>query len=253
MRLLIPKENAIKILQNRISELDNYNFNVEAWKERTVLDLKEIFPPGSTQFIKIQFLRFDTYVSSEKLKVFEEAKRTAKEILNSYILFIEEHSRVAEDRKVVREKDFEEKYSDLMKDRNEIVTEYNALIKSYEEQLETDSELLDQIENLRTQIESIRRDTIQIDNVSLLKLSKAFFNLPIWQIVATFSVVVAIVIGSFELGKLYQGNSDNNQLFDYKMEITKLKDEKSIDTKTIKAMDDELKRLRNGVDSLQVK
>jgi len=65
MRLLIPKEKAIKILQDRILGLDEYNFNSEAWKERTVLDLKEIFPPGSTQYIKIQFLNFGNYSVSK--------------------------------------------------------------------------------------------------------------------------------------------------------------------------------------------
>ena len=52
MRLLIDKNKAIQILKDRIADIDSFNFNPEAWKERSVLDLKEIFPVGSTPFTK---------------------------------------------------------------------------------------------------------------------------------------------------------------------------------------------------------
>lgn len=253
MRLLIPKEKAIQILQDRISELNVFDFNAEAWKERTVLDLKEIFPIGSTQYLKIQFLRFDTYVVADRHKVMAETKKTAEQVLKSYIEFINEYSKVAEERKVIKEKDFETKYYDLLKERNEIVTDYNAFLKNYEEQLDTNSELLDQIEGLNNQIETIRRDTIQIDNVSFTKLSKAFFNLPIWQIVATFSVIIAIIAGVFGLGSIYQKNEDNNQIFDFKTEIKTLKDEKEINIKTLSDKEKELNKMKSVIDSLTIK
>jgi hypothetical protein len=253
MKLLIPKDKAIQILQDRISGLYAYDFNAEAWKERTVLDLKEIFPLGSTQYLKIQFLRFDTYIVADKHKVILEAQKTAEQVLKSYIEFINEYSKVAEERKVIKEKDFEAKYYELLKERNEIVTDYNGLIKNHEEQLDTNSELLDQAENLNNQIETIRRDTIQIDSVSLNKLSKAFFNLPIWQIVTTLSVITAIIIGAFGLGSVYQKNEDNNQIFDYKTEIENLKDEKETNNKTLSDKDLELKKMKTLVDSLTIK
>jgi len=103
MKLPIPKEKAIQIIQDRISGLNAYDFNAEAWKERTVLDLKEIFPIGSTQYLKIQFLRFDTYVVADKNKVVLEAKKTAEQVLKSYIEFINEYSKVAEERKIIKE------------------------------------------------------------------------------------------------------------------------------------------------------
>lgn len=253
MKLLIPKDKAIQILQDRIAGIYAFDFNAEAWKERTVLDLKEIFPLGSTQYLKIQFLRFDTYVVADKQKVMLEAQKTAEQVLKSYIEFINEYSKVAEERKVIKEKDFETKYYDLLKERNEIVTDYNGLIKNYEEQLDTNSELLDQTENLNNQIETIRRDTIQIDNVSFSKLSSAFFNLPIWQIVTTFSVIIAIIIGVFGLGSIYQKNEANNQIFDFKTEIKTLKDEKEINKKTLYDKDKELKEMKSLVDSLTTK
>ena len=250
MKLLIPKDRAVQILQDRISGLYIYDFNAEAWKERTVLDLKEIFPLGSTQYLKIQFLRFDTFVVSDKHKVMLEAQKTAEQVLKSYIEFINEYSKVAEERKVIKEKDFDAKYYDLLKERNEVVTDYNGILKNYEEQLDINSELVDQTEDLLNQIETIRRDTIQLDNVSFSKLSKAFFNLPIWQIVTTFSVIIAIIIGVFGLGSIYQKNDDNNQMFDYKTEIKALKDEKEINNKTITENERQLNELKIRLDSL---
>lgn len=253
MKLLIPKDRAVQILQDRISGLYIYDFNAEAWKERTVLDLKEIFPLGSTQYLKIQFLRFDTFVVADKHKVMLEAQKTAEQVLKSYIEFINEYSKVAEERKVIKEKDFEAKYYDLLKERNEVVTDYNGILKNYEEQLDTNSELVDQTEDLLNQIETIRRDTIQLDNVSFSKLSKAFFNLPIWQIVTTFSVIIAIIIGVFGLGSIYQKNEDNNQMFDYKTEIKALKDEKEVNNKTLTENERQLNEMKIRLDSLTSK
>lgn len=249
MRLLIPKDKAIKILQDRISGLDEYNFNSEAWKERTVLDLKEIFPLGSTQYIKIQFLNFETYISSEKQKVFAEAKATAKKVLNSYIDFINEYSQVAEEKKVIKEKDFEQKYYDLLKDRNQVVTDYNDLVKNYEEQIETNSELIDKLNDTDRQLQTVKADTIQLDNISVLKLWKAFLNLPLWQIVSFFSVLVAIIIGSFALGKTYAENASNTQQFDLKIENKSLKDQKANDDTKLLEQDKKIKTLKQKLDS----
>jgi hypothetical protein len=182
-----------------------------------------------------------------------DAKRTAEQVLKSYIEFINEYSKVAEERKVIKEKDFETKYYDLLKERNEIVTNSNGIIKNYEEQFHTNSELLDQTEKLKIQIETIRKDTIQIDNVSFSKLTKAFFNLPVWQIVTTFSVIIAIIVGVFGLGSIYQKNEDNNQLFDFKTEIKALKDEKEINNKILLDKNKELNKVKSVVDSLTSK
>lgn len=250
MKLLIPKDKAIQILQDRISGLQVYDFNAEAWKERTVLDLKEIFPRCSTQYLKIQNLRFDTFVVAEKRKVMLEAQKTATQILKSFIEFINEYSKVAEERNVIKEKDFETKYYELLKERNEIVTDYNGLLKNYEKQLDTNLELLDQEENLNNQIDTIRRETIQIDNISFNKLIKAFFNLPIWQIVTAISIIVAVIVGVFELGSIYQKNEDNNQIFDYKTENNTLKSEREINNKSLSIKDKELVKMKKLVDSL---
>jgi len=253
MKLLIPKERAIQILQDRIADLHAHEFNAEAWRERTVLDLKEIFPLGSTQYIKIQFLRFDTFITADKYKVMLEAQKTAEEILKSYIEFINEYSKVAEEKKVIVEKDYEAKYYELLKERNGVVTEYNELLKNYEEQLDMSSELLDEKEELVNQMSTIRKNTIQLDNVSFTKLCKAFFNLPFWQIIATISVIATIIIGIFKLGNIYQENADNNEIYDFKTENTRLKAEKDSTNNVIFEKEKEIKEMQKKVDSLKSK
>ena len=251
MKLQIPKDKAIEALKNRISEIDNLDFNPDAWKERTILDLKEIFPIGSTQYIKIQFLRFETFITSEKEKVFSEAKITAKKILNSYIDFIIEYSKVAEERHIIKEKDYEQKYYELLKERNDVVQDYNDLIKNTEEQIDINSELLDQIQTNNNELQTIRENTIQFDNVSMNKLFKAFLNLPILQIVSVFSVIIAITVGCFALGKTYQENASNNDLFDVKVENKELKQKMEKNNIILQKKNNEVNELKNEVDILK--
>jgi len=247
MRLLIDKNKAIQILKDRIADIDKFNFNPESWKERTVLDLKEIFPVGSTQYIKIEFLSFDTYVVSEKAKVLSEAKKTAKELLTSYIEFIDEYSKVAQEKKVIKEKDFEAKYYEILKERNELVKDWNNLIKNHEEQIETNSEIQKQLENKGQQLKKIKDETIQIRNVSFSKLMKAFFSLPVWQIISTISIIIAIVVGSFTLGKTYQENASNTQMFELKNENRNLKDKEKSNAKIIIDQDKKINKLSNEI------
>ena len=54
MKLNIPAEKAIKILRDRLSEIDGYGFNPKAWKDRTENDLREIFPIGSMQWLQVR-------------------------------------------------------------------------------------------------------------------------------------------------------------------------------------------------------
>jgi hypothetical protein len=113
MKLNIPKEQEIKILRQRISELDSFNFIPKAWKDRTILDCKEIFGELSNQWIQVYGLNFDTYVTAEKAKVLNEGKQTARNLINSYIDFIQEYSKVIEAKQLIKEKNYEDKYFHL--------------------------------------------------------------------------------------------------------------------------------------------
>jgi len=253
MKLLIPADQAIQILQARLTDIDAYNFNSKAWKGQTENDLREIFPLGSMQWFQVSQIQFDTFVTSEKPKVLAEGKDTAKQLISSYIDFINQYSKIAEQKQVIKEKDYEQKYIDLLNEWNDLVPGYNDLIKKYDDQLTLSEGLVDTIEAKDIEIERIKSETIQLDNVSFAKLTKAFFNLPAWQIVTIFSVVIAIIGGSFGLGSVYQKNDDNNQMFDLRTENNILKEEKKQSDKLISDKDREIHRVKNIVDSLTIK
>lgn len=226
MKLNIDKDQAIKILGDRLKELEHADFNSKAWKDRTENDLREIFPLGSMQWLQISSVRFDTFITAEKEKVFNEAKVTAKKLVSSFIDFINDYSKVAEEKKVISEKDYQQKYLDLLKDWNDLVPGYNELIKNYDSQLITNENLLDTIDTKEQELQNIKSETIQLDNVSLNKFLKVFSNLPLIQITAIVAVFIAIIGTSFTLGKLYQENVDNNKLFEYQTENQNLKKDK---------------------------
>ena len=237
MKLLIPPEKAIEILQTRHREIDSYGFNPKAWKSKTENDLREIFPLGSMQWLQISQISFDTYVTSEKAKVLAEGKDTAKQLISSFIDFIKQYSKLAQEREIIKENDYQQKYVELLKEWNELVPDFNKLIKDYDEQLTKSSDLLDTIDARNTEIERIKSETIQLDNVSFSKLSKAFFNLPVWQIVAVFSIIFATVAGTFALGETYQKNEDNTETYDLKTLVNDLKsqiNEKEVEIKQLK-------------------
>lgn len=233
MKLLIPADQAIQILKARLADIDNYNFNAKAWKDRTENDLKEIFPLGSMQWLQVSQIQFDTFVTSEKAKVLADGKDTARQLISSYIDFIDQHSKIAEQKQVIREKDYEQKYLDLLKERNELVVGYKELIKKYNAEMNSSEELLHIIETKDSEIKRIKSETIQLDNVSLSKLTKAFFNMPVGKIVTLLSIIISIIVGLFVLGSVYQKNEDNNKMFDLKTENNKLKNEKEINNKLI--------------------
>lgn len=250
MNLKIPKEKAINILEDRLSEIDNFNFNSSAWKNKTENDLREIFPLGSTQWLQISNIKFDTYISSEKQKVLNEGKNTARQLVQSYIDFINQYSEINEERQIIRDNNLEEKYNSLLNDWNKLAPDYNKLLKDLDNQLTKNESLVNEIDNRDSEINRIKNETIQLDNVSFAKLFKAFTNLKFLQIISFFSIVIAIIVGAFKLGSIYQRNEDNNQIYDYKTLNDKALKEVEEHKKKLTAKDSEIKKLKIENNSL---
>ena len=214
MKLKIPTEQAIKILRDRLAEIDSYGFNPKAWKDRTANDLREIFLLGSMQWLQISSINFDTFVTSEKTKVLSEGKDTAKKLIASYIEFIGEYSKIAEEKQIIKDKDSEQKYYDLLKKWNDLDPGYNELIKKNDDQLTISQGQLEDIKIRDQEIERIKSETIQLDSISFKKLLTALFSLPTGQLVSVFSTIVVILIGTFTLGTFYEKTIANNEFFD---------------------------------------
>lgn len=234
MNLKIPKNKAIQILRQRINDLTEYNFNPKAWKDKTENDLREIFPIGSMQWLQISSIQFDTFVTSDKQKVLQEGKDTGKRLLDSYIDFIENYSEIAEQKQLITESNYQEKYKKLLSEWNDLVPQWNELLKNHQATLAEGEAKKEQIENLNTEIVQIKNNTVQFDNISVGKVLKAIKNLPVGQLIAVIGFLIAIIIGSFKLGLMYQENSMNsanyqlNKQNDTNQELLKQKD-KQID------------------------
>jgi len=106
MQLFMNKDQAISILQDRIIEVDSYNFDPQVWKDRTRLDVQQIFGRLCEQWIQVGQLKFDTFITSEKQKTLAEGKARAKKLLHSYIEYINQMSSIAAQKR----QESEEKY-----------------------------------------------------------------------------------------------------------------------------------------------
>lgn len=235
MNLKVPKAKAIQILRQRITELSEYNFNPKAWKDKTENDLREIFPLGSMQWLQISTIQFDTFVTSDKQRVLQEGKDTGRRLLNSYIDFIENYSEIAEQKQMVVESNYQEKYNKLLSEWNDLVPQWNNLLKEHQTTLGESEAKNQQIENLNNEIVQIKANTVQFDNISLGKVLKAIKNLPIGQLIAVIGFLIGLIVGSFKLGLLYQENSMNsinyqlNKQNDTNQELLKQKDKQIIE------------------------
>lgn len=234
MYLKIPKNKAIQILRQRIAELSEYNFNPKAWKDKTENDLREIFPIGSMQWLQISTIQFDTFITSDKQRVLKEGKDTGQRLLNSYIDFIENYSEIAEQRQLITQNNYQDKYNKLLSEWNKLVPQWNELLKKHQEVLAEGEAKNEQIENLNNEIIQIKNNTVQFENISVGKVVKAIKNLPVGQLIAVIGFIIAMLISSFKLGVMYQENSMNNTNYqlnkqnDANQELLKQKD-KEID------------------------
>jgi len=181
-----------------------------------MLDLKQIFGVLSDQWLQISAIHFDTIVDSQKAQKLNQGKETAKGLLNTYINYIEEYSKIEGQRSGVKEKGFEEKFYSLLKEHNERGDE---LLKS----LKDHGDLLNENEILTLENQSLRENTLQLDNVSLGKLWAGIKNLPTRQIWTLVTIGFGIFATSFTLGQQFERISTKADTFEIKKENSDLK------------------------------
>ena len=223
MQLLIPKDEAINILRQRLQELSQNNFNPKVWKDRTILDLKQIFGFAADQWLQISSIYFDTAITSQKAQKLQEGREAALGLLISYIDFIEQYSKIAAQRKQIQENEFEQKYYQLLADYNKNGKKYINLMDDHSKLIDENSTLIDEKNELDEENQRLIDNTLQLDNVNFKRLWIGIQNLPTIQIIYVISVIIAIIIASFTLGQLIEKNSANNQSFELKSENKDLK------------------------------
>lgn len=223
MKLLIPKDEAIAILRQRLQELSAYNFNHKVWKDRTILDLKQIFGPLGEQWLQISAIYFDTAITSQKAQKLQEGKQAAAGLLNSYIDFIEQYSKIAQQRAQIKEKGFEEKYYDLLGEYNAQAKEYITLMDEHSNLLDENQKLLEQVDDAEAENQRLIDNTLQLDNVTVKRLWLGVQNLPTIQVITIVSVLVALLVAAYTIGQLVERTGANNESFELKTENKELK------------------------------
>ena len=186
MELLIPKDEAINILTQRIRELNSNNFNSKVWKDRTILDLKQIFGVFGDQWLQISSIYFETAIISQKVQKLQEGRQAAEGLLSSYIDYIEQYSKIAAKRNQIKEQGFEDKYYNLLTDYNKYAKEYATLLDEHSSLLDENENLSNQLSESKSENEHITKNTLQLDNVSFKRLWLGIQNLPTIQIVYIF-------------------------------------------------------------------
>jgi hypothetical protein len=250
MQLLIPKDEAIKILNQRVQELNAYGFNPKVWKDRTILDLKQIFGLLGDQWLQISSIYFDTAITSQKAQKLQEGRQAAAGLLNSYIDFIEQYSKIAAQRNQIKEQGFEDKYYALLADYNKNAKEYITLMDEHSSLLDENANLSNQFSESEEENQRLADNTLQLDNVTLKRLWTGVQNLPTKQVLAVISIIVGLLIAAFTFGRLIERNGANNESFDLKTENRELKSnvqtlQTQVDSQKIslKLQEDSIKKL----------
>ncbi|WP_042721984.1 hypothetical protein [Flavobacterium sp. B17] len=129
MKIQIPHNRAIELLEARLFDLQNPNTDIKALKDRIKADVQAIFgiaTPQSSAAISLDTLHFDDPVKLEKIKL------NYKQTLQGFIDYIKDFHIIDKEKVELSEEEYKNKYLSLLKEWNELVPEYNALLKESE-------------------------------------------------------------------------------------------------------------------------
>jgi len=151
MKIHIDKEEAIRLLNERLFEINSWEFDPKVWKDRTILDLKQIFGNLSDQWLQVYGIYFDTAITSQKEAKLKEGKETARKLLNSYIDYINRFSEIQAKEQKKIEDSYKQKYDELLNEWNQFVPDYNQILKDHESILDENKSLIEKIKELELQ------------------------------------------------------------------------------------------------------
>ena len=139
MDLLVPKDQAINILNAKLNELYISGFNWKVWQNSTVIDMKQIFGI-SDQWIQISHIHFiEAYIPAHE--TIPKAKEDAAGLLKSYIQQIENYSKITDQKVQVSNAILEKKYYELLNKYNLKIQENGALTNLQTSSIEENSKL----------------------------------------------------------------------------------------------------------------
>lgn len=149
--ILIPNNRAIELLQNRLNELNRPGTDLEAWKNRVLIDVEGIFGKRSSQWFAIfstSTLHFD---KPEKIN---QITTTFSQTISGYIQYIRDFHIINQEKVELSEEEYKKKYLALLEKWNELVPDYNKLVEDYQTLHKEHDEALTEIKMLQEKLEN---------------------------------------------------------------------------------------------------
>lgn len=128
-KIRVPHNRAIELLEARLKDLDNPNTDLDALKNRLQSDVTSIFGGGSES---IKSIALKTTVYNNSTEELEKNKTTFRQTIQGWIDHIKDFHIINQEVAIENEKEYEQRYTELLKKWNELVPEYNQLLKDKE-------------------------------------------------------------------------------------------------------------------------
>jgi hypothetical protein len=161
----MPLNRAVELLQKRVLELDSRETDIEAWKNRVLIDIEAIFGRGSTQHLSIIGTNILYFGDPAKLL---KIKTTFRQTLEGYISFIKDTHIIDKEKIELSEEEYKKQYLELLEKWNSLVPDYNKLLEDYEELHKSNDEALAEIKILTEKLND--GSTLDTEKLSILFL-----------------------------------------------------------------------------------
>jgi hypothetical protein len=170
MKIKIPHNRAIELIEARLADLEKPSTDIKALKGRIKADVEAIFgigSPQSTATISLDTLHFDDPVKLAKIKI------NYKQTLQGFIDYINDFHIIEKEKIELSEEEYKKKYLDLLKDWNELVPQYNALLKESESLRKNYDESLSEIRILQDKLSEKAQSNDEVIKILFLGASPA--------------------------------------------------------------------------------
>jgi|SRR6185437_5811407 len=200
MKILLPSNDAIDILSERLNALSYYPFNPTVWQKVTVIDIDQIFGTLSNQSLSINHITFETPVTQYSAETLKKGIEIAKGLLNSYIQQIARYSEIELNRQGSKEFHLQRQINELIDQRVKLQNNYAALNASNTVIKKENDNLQKQLKTLQERNQYLIDNKLQSDNVTLKTIWRISLNTPLKKLWPVIGVLISLLIIFFTIG-----------------------------------------------------
>ena len=136
--------------------------------------------------------------------------------MDTFIEQIKEYSKIKEENIIKSETVFKHKYIESQQ-------EIKQLMNQLDEAIRIANDNFDELKKQDIEIASLKKNTVQLEDITILKLFKLLGNLPVKQIVGLISIIIGILAFAGWCGAQIEKSTNRSITVDYKEEIRELK------------------------------